>query len=123
MITPPITLPAATLAEVQYPAGFVLVDSVQPDHIASGAESGYKWYFVAFGAFGAEAQRLCYVFTWLPGQIAEAIPLEKYTTARGSLSLGAFGAGLWLAGHDTGKPTRTFFQKIQGWAPAPWMLA
>lgn len=107
---------------IPFPAGFGFVDSVQHEPIGSGPECGYRWYFAAYGKANAKdpaCPALQYVFRWLPGEpVAEQVPLECYTTARGSLGVGSGGKGLWLFGHD-GK--KQIVQRVEGWTPPLWM--
>lgn len=113
------------IPNIPYPANFGAVDSVQHEPIGSGPECGYKWYFAVFGKLNVKdpnCPALQYVFRWLPGDpVAELVPLERYTTARGSLGVGSGGKGLWIFGHDEGK--KQAIQPVPGWTPPLWMRA
>lgn len=101
------------LGDVSFPPAFVPLDAVQPGLIPLTDGS---WLISAYGAMDAQAMRM-HVFQWRPGQVAQELPLQLPTSARGSLA-GAGGAA-WLFGWHKQDPSsrekpRLVWQNVPG---------
>lgn len=100
---------------IKWPGTFVPYGGIQP----SGTPSGdFSTFIAVYGRYAGEPF-YTRVFK-LPELTATAIdiPLELYTTGRGSLLIGGAGKGLWLQSYE-GNTLVT--QQIQGWTPPAWL--
>lgn len=103
--------------QINFPLNFRPKDFVQPEPQPSGDGS---WYFIGYGSLNG-GPVLCHVFRWaLNDATAQVVPIEKPTTARGSLAIGGGGRALWLVSYEQAGP-RLFAQIVPGWTPPPWI--
>lgn len=101
--------------QVRFPPGFRPKDFVEPGMVPSG---DFSWFFVGYGAFPGQPVR-CHVFrTTGKGALATLVPIEKPTSGRGSLSIGAAGHALWLHSYEG---DQLLEQVVPGWVTPLWM--
>lgn len=103
---------------IAFPPNFKPKDFVQPEPQPSGDGS---WYFIGYGSLNG-GPVLTHVFRWALGDaLAQHIPIEKPTTARGSLAIGGGGKRLWLVSYEQTGP-RLLAQVVPGWTPPVWLI-
>lgn len=103
--------------QINFPLNFKPKDFVQPEPQPSGDGS---WYFIAYGSLNG-GPVLTHVFkTKLGDPVAQYVPIEQPTTARGSLAIGGVGKSLWLVSYEQAGP-RLFAQIVPGWTPPAWI--
>jgi hypothetical protein len=99
--------------EIQLPADFVRLNSIQPAPIL-GAD-GY-WYILIYGRPKADTQYHQHIFRWKPGSPAELVTMPT-TDARGSIGAHDRGGALF-AWDGSGMYPRLLCIELPGFVPA-----